>query len=158
MTAPRYTPGEAAILAPPRSAADLEREDAPAAQQAPAARAGQGGEATEIDDLREAAVEMAKDRRTAALRLAHDLRAAIARQQTEHRLLAAIEHQALLTREVSHRVKNSLSLVSSLLSMQARGAPSDEVRAALATGRPNSESEKWGEISPMCSLLAIEGA
>lgn len=38
MTAPRYTPGEAAILAPPRSAADLEREEAraPAAQQAPA--------------------------------------------------------------------------------------------------------------------------
>lgn len=57
--------------------------------------------------------------------------AAIARQQTEERLLAAIEHQALLTREVSHRVKNSLSLVSSLLAMQARGAASDDVRAAL---------------------------
>lgn len=57
--------------------------------------------------------------------------AAIARQQTEQRLLAAIEHQALLTREVSHRVKNSLSLVSSLLAMQARGTASDDVRAAL---------------------------
>lgn len=58
--------------------------------------------------------------------------AAIARQNTEQRLLAAIEHQALLTREVSHRVKNSLGLVSSLLAMQARGAGSEDVRAALA--------------------------
>lgn len=57
--------------------------------------------------------------------------AAIARQETEARLVAAIEHQALLTREVSHRVKNSLSLVSSLLTMQSRGAASDEVKAAL---------------------------
>ena len=60
------------------------------------------------------------------------LGAAIARQSVEQRLLAAIEHQALLAREVSHRVKNSLSLVSSLLAMQARGAASDEVREALA--------------------------
>ena len=45
--------------------------------------------------------------------------AAIARQQTEQRLLAAIEHQALLTREVSHRVKNSLTLVSSLADEEA---------------------------------------
>lgn len=60
------------------------------------------------------------------------LGAAIARQSVEQRLLAAIEHQALLAREVSHRVKNSLSLVSSLLSMQARGAASDDVREALA--------------------------
>jgi two-component sensor histidine kinase len=58
--------------------------------------------------------------------------AAIARQNTEGRLLAAIEHQALLAREVSHRVKNSLGLVSSLLAMQARGAASEEVRTALA--------------------------
>lgn len=57
--------------------------------------------------------------------------AAISRQDTEQRLVAAIEHQALLTREVSHRVKNSLSLVSSLLAMQARGAASDDIRSAL---------------------------
>ncbi|WP_425358218.1 sensor histidine kinase [Brevundimonas subvibrioides] len=59
------------------------------------------------------------------------LGAALARQSTEARLLAAIEHQALLTREVSHRVKNSLTLISSLLNMQARGSSSDEVKAAL---------------------------
>lgn len=58
--------------------------------------------------------------------------AAIARQTTEKKLVAAIEHQALLTREVSHRVKNSLALVSSLLTMQARGSQSEDVKSALA--------------------------
>ena len=57
--------------------------------------------------------------------------AALARQSTEARLVEAIEHQALLTREVSHRVKNSLTLISSLLTMQARGVTSEEARAAL---------------------------
>lgn len=59
------------------------------------------------------------------------LGAAIARQGVEQRLLAAVEHQALMAREVSHRVKNSLALVSGLLSMQARGAASEETRQAL---------------------------
>lgn len=59
------------------------------------------------------------------------LGAAIARQAVEQRLLAAIEHQALMAREVSHRVKNSLALVSGLLSMQARSAGSEETRQAL---------------------------
>lgn len=58
--------------------------------------------------------------------------AAIARQDTEQKLVAALEHQALLTREVSHRVKNSLSLVSSLLVMQSRETASEDARIALA--------------------------
>ena len=43
---------------------------------------------------------------------------AIERQQAETRLNHAIEHQELLTREASHRVKNSLSLVSAMLNLQ----------------------------------------
>ncbi len=43
---------------------------------------------------------------------------AIERQQAEARLNASIEHQELLVREASHRVKNSLALVSAMLTLQ----------------------------------------
>lgn len=43
---------------------------------------------------------------------------AIERQAAEARLAAAIDHQELLTREASHRVKNSLSMVSAMLNLQ----------------------------------------
>jgi len=43
---------------------------------------------------------------------------AIERQAAEHRLNEALEHQELLTREASHRVKNSLALVSAMLNLQ----------------------------------------
>ena len=56
---------------------------------------------------------------------------AIERQQADAGLQAALEHQALLTREMSHRVKNSLTSVVGLLHVQARGAPSEDVRSAL---------------------------
>ncbi|MCX7317940.1 MAG: GAF domain-containing protein [Hyphomicrobiales bacterium] len=56
---------------------------------------------------------------------------AIERQQTDARLQEALEHQALLTREMSHRVKNSLTSVIGLLHVQARGAATEEVRHAL---------------------------
>ena len=45
---------------------------------------------------------------------------AIERQETEAKLSAAIEYQELLTREASHRVKNSLAMVSSMLELQMR--------------------------------------
>ena len=56
---------------------------------------------------------------------------AIERQQADADLQAALEHQSLLTREMSHRVKNSLTSVVGLLRVQARSAQSNEVRAAL---------------------------
>ncbi|WP_343525544.1 histidine kinase dimerization/phosphoacceptor domain -containing protein [Sphingomonas sp.] len=43
---------------------------------------------------------------------------AIERQEAERRLAEAVEHQRLLTREASHRVKNSLALVSAMLNLQ----------------------------------------
>jgi two-component system, sensor histidine kinase PdtaS len=56
---------------------------------------------------------------------------AIERQQADAKLQKALEHQALLTREMSHRVKNSLTSVVGLLRVQARAAQSEEVKSAL---------------------------
>lgn len=56
---------------------------------------------------------------------------AIERQQADAKLQEALEHQALLTREMSHRVKNSLTSVVGLLRVQARSAESEDVRNAL---------------------------
>jgi two-component system, sensor histidine kinase PdtaS len=56
---------------------------------------------------------------------------AIERQQADARLHEALEHQALLTREMSHRVKNSLTSVVGLLRVQARSAQSADVKNAL---------------------------
>jgi two-component sensor histidine kinase len=56
---------------------------------------------------------------------------AIERQQADARLQEALKHQALLTREMSHRVKNSLTSVVGLLRVQARSAQSKDVKNAL---------------------------
>lgn len=63
---------------------------------------------------------------------------ALDRQRTEDALRArevaleaAVEHQHVLTQEVSHRVKNSLALVASLLRLQNRGSVLPEVQRAL---------------------------
>jgi two-component system, sensor histidine kinase PdtaS len=56
---------------------------------------------------------------------------AIERQQADAKLQEALEHQALLTREMSHRVKNSLTSVVGLLRVQARSALSIDVKNAL---------------------------
>lgn len=56
---------------------------------------------------------------------------AIERQHADADLREALDHQAMLTREMSHRVKNSLASVVGLLRVQSRSAQSQEVRDAL---------------------------
>ena len=56
---------------------------------------------------------------------------AIERQHADAELQKALEHQAMLTREMSHRVKNSLASVVGLLRVQSRSAQSEEVQDAL---------------------------
>jgi two-component sensor histidine kinase len=64
---------------------------------------------------------------------------AIERQQAEEELRAnkallqrALEEQDVLTREISHRVKNSLQLVAGLLNMQGRASGNEDLRRALS--------------------------
>lgn len=52
---------------------------------------------------------------------------AIERQRAEDRLNQLVAHQELLTREASHRVKNSLSLVNAMLALQLRGETNDKI-------------------------------
>jgi two-component sensor histidine kinase len=56
---------------------------------------------------------------------------AIERQHADAELQEALDHQAMLTREMSHRVKNSLASVVGLLRVQARNAQSEDVQNAL---------------------------
>ena len=56
---------------------------------------------------------------------------AIERQHADANLAEALEHQELLTREMSHRVKNSLTSVVGLLRVQAASAQSMDVKNAL---------------------------
>ncbi|CAO4150918.1 sensor histidine kinase [Methylorubrum extorquens] len=59
-------------------------------------------------------------------------------QQTrasETLLQEALAHQEVLTREISHRVKNSLAIVAGLLSMQGRAAADPALKRALDDAR-----------------------
>jgi two-component sensor histidine kinase len=60
---------------------------------------------------------------------------AIERQRHERRLKQALEHQHVLVKEINHRVKNSLQLVSSMLSLQAGNDPAFAQRLQDASSR-----------------------
>lgn len=52
---------------------------------------------------------------------------------SEERLQVALTHQEVLTSEISHRVKNSLAIVSGLLTMQSRASTHEDVKHALTS-------------------------
>jgi PAS domain S-box-containing protein len=56
-------------------------------------------------------------------------------KQSEERLRAALEDRDLLIGEVNHRVKNSLQLVASILSLEAGSATTEEAKDKLAAAR-----------------------
>jgi two-component sensor histidine kinase len=56
---------------------------------------------------------------------------AIERERNVRHLKSALERQQFLVKEMNHRVKNSLTIVASLLHMQARGVESPETTSQL---------------------------
>ena len=57
---------------------------------------------------------------------------AIERERHERRLTAALEKQQFLLKEMNHRVKNSLSMVASMLNLQARDHANPELTGHLS--------------------------
>ncbi|MCJ2073279.1 GAF domain-containing protein [Methylobacterium sp. J-030] len=93
----------------------------------------------EVDDTREG---MFAEADIAFMQgFANLLGGALERQRTESLLRAALARQDLLAREMSHRVKNSLAIVASLLALQARAAEAEPaVQAALTDARSRVEA------------------
>jgi two-component sensor histidine kinase len=63
--------------------------------------------------------------------LANFIGVALDRQVAEDRLSQALDYQKILVQEASHRVKNSLAILSSMLTMKARSSKSAQEAEAL---------------------------
>jgi two-component sensor histidine kinase len=81
-------------------------------------------------------------------------------KRDEERMTAALRDKTLLLKEVYHRVKNNLQIISSLLSMQANESADKEVAAALRDGqdRVYAMSLVHEFVYQMSDLSSIETA
>jgi PAS domain S-box-containing protein len=57
------------------------------------------------------------------------------RRKAEDRIKAALKEKEVMLREIHHRVKNNLQVVSSLLNMQARNATDEKTKGILSESR-----------------------
>jgi two-component sensor histidine kinase len=74
---------------------------------------------------------------------------AIERQRYERQLKTALDRHQILLKEISHRVKNSLQIVSSMLNLQANSADNDTLKAHLveASGRVSAIGRAYERLS-----------
>jgi len=69
---------------------------------------------------------------TAFISVARDI---TERKKIERRMAASLREKDILLREIHHRVKNNLQIISSLLSLQEHGVNNPEIQAVLAESR-----------------------
>ena len=74
---------------------------------------------------------------------------AIERQRHERQLKTALDRHQVLLKEISHRVKNSLQIVSGMLHLQASSVHDDALRAHLAeaSGRVSAIGRAYERLS-----------
>src|SRR6187397_2928727 len=77
---------------------------------------------------------------------------AIERQRYERHLKAALDRHQVLLKEISHRVKNSLQIVSSMLHLQASTADDEAITAQLADA-----SSRVSAVGRAYERLAYDG-
>jgi two-component sensor histidine kinase len=80
-----------------------------------------------------------KEELTAAT-IARTLRYAIERRRSQNQLLGALREKEVLLRELNHRAKNNLQVITSLLSMQARRSGDAGFRALVGAARERIDS------------------
>lgn len=83
---------------------------------------------------------------------------AIERQRYDHELRVALEHQQVLLKEINHRVKNSLQLVSSMLNLRASSQGDPSVRQILteASARVGAISRAHDRLYRTTDVTRIE--
>lgn len=109
------------------------------------ARFGEGSEEVQLDtrygqrvyDVSIRRIHDAKNRFVGILFLLHEISALRASEQRVSQLL---EEKELLLREVHHRVKNNMSVIASILSLQAETLEDSNAREALADARSRVHS------------------
>ena len=85
-------------------------------------------------------------------KIGHRGRAVVAEQRqerNERHLKSALERQQFLVKEMNHRVKNSLTIVTSLLQMQARDADGKETMDQF--------EEAARRVRPACEFIDAHG-
>ncbi len=83
---------------------------------------------------------------------------AIERERYEHQLKAALDRHQVLANEMTHRVKNSLQIASSMLNLQASTTDDDGIRAHLkqASGRVSAIGRAYERLAHDADIEKID--
>ena len=75
--------------------------------------------------------------------------------RSEARLKKALDEQEILTREMSHRIKNLFAITDSMIRMASRGAPSKQAMADALLGRIRALSDAHGLVRQSFSATSV---